>query len=176
MSNPRFGFRAWSIAAGLLLLPAAARAQVTTADLVGRVRDGSGAVVAGAAVTIENLGTAATRSMPASDQGDYVFNLLPIGQYSIKVEAARFRTFTRSPIVLAAGERVRVDVKLEVGHSAETVEVTAAVSNLQTDSSTISALVTEKSVQDLPVSGRNFIRLVQLVPGASEGVPNSLAS
>src|SRR5262249_36246263 len=156
----------WLAASLMLLAPALAHAQVTTADLVGRVTDPSGAVVAKANVTIENLGTGATRSMTASADGEYVFNLLPIGRYSVKVEAPRFRTFTANEVVLAAGDRHRVDAKLELGQATESVEVTAAVSNLQTDSSTMSALVTEKAVQDLPVSGRNFVRLVQLVPGA----------
>jgi len=165
------------LAASLCLaLPAAAPAQVTTADLVGRVTDGTGAVVLAASVTIENLGTAAKRSMAANAEGEFVFNLLPIGRYSLRVEAPKFHTFTVAEVVLAAGDRARVDARLEVGQAAESVEVMAGVSSLQTDSSTMSALVTEKAVQDLPVAGRNFVRLVQLVPGASEGVPNSLAS
>ena len=65
---------------------------------------------------------------------------------------------------------------MQVGLVAETITVTAASPLLQTDTSTLSALVTEKAVQDLPVNGRNFVRLVQLAPGANEGLPNSLAS
>src|SRR5204863_8676538 len=68
------------------------------------------------------------------------------------------------------------DSQLQVGLLAETITVTAASPLLQTDTSTLSALVTEKAVQDLPVNGRNFVQLVQLVPGAFEGLPNSLAS
>src|SRR5439155_18258229 len=66
--------------------------------------------------------------------------------------------------------------KLQVGAVAENVTVTGESPLLQTDTATLSSLVTEKAVQDLPVNGRNFVRLVQLVPGATEGVPNSLAS
>ena len=79
-------------------------------------------------------------------------------------------------MTLSAGDRVRFDTKLQVGLVAETITVTAASPLLQTDTSTLSALVTEKAVQDLPVNGRNFVRLVQLAPGAHEGLPNSLAS
>ncbi len=79
-------------------------------------------------------------------------------------------------MTLSAGDRVRFDTKLQVGLVAETITVTAASPLLQTDTSTLSALVTEKAVQDLPVNGRNFVRLVQLAPGANEGLPNSLAS
>src|SRR6185436_8777204 len=79
-------------------------------------------------------------------------------------------------LALAAGDRARLDVKLQVGAVSENVTVVAESPLVQTDSSTLSSLVTEKAVQDLPVNGRNFVRLVQLVPGATEGVPNSLAS
>src|SRR5204863_3015279 len=68
------------------------------------------------------------------------------------------------------------DSQLQVGLLAETITVTAASPLLQTDTSTLSALVTEKAVQDLPVNGRNYVRLVQAIPGANEGLPNSLAS
>ena len=68
--------------------------------------------------------------------------------------------------MLAAGDRARIDAKLQVGAVSETVNVTGESPLVQTDSSTLSSLVTEKAVQDLPVNGRNFVRLVQLVPGA----------
>ncbi len=79
-------------------------------------------------------------------------------------------------VSLSAGDRARFDAKLQLGQVAENVTVTAESPLVQTDSATISALVTEKAVQDLPVSGRNVVRLVQLVPGAFEGQQNSLAS
>jgi hypothetical protein len=158
-----------------LILHAAANAQVTTADIIGRVTDASGAVLPGVTVTVENVGTRETRVSPTSASGDYAFNLLPIGRYTVKIELQGFATQTAAA-VLAAGDRARIDVKLQVGGVAENVTVVAESPLVQTDSSTVSSLVTEKAVQDLPVNGRNFVRLVQLVPGATEGVPNSLAS
>src|SRR5436305_14698167 len=77
---------------------------------------------------------------------------------------------------IAAGDRTWLDVRMQVGAVSGSVLVTAESPLVQTDSATLSSLVTEKAVQDLPVNGRNFVRLVQLVPGANEGVPNSLAS
>src|SRR5437867_13447000 len=70
----------------LLILSVYAVAQVTTADVVGRVTDTSGAVLPGVMIVIENLGTGATRSAVSSDTGDYVFNLLPPGRYSVRFE------------------------------------------------------------------------------------------
>ena len=158
-----------------LLFPTIALAQVTSADIVGRVTDTSGAVLPGATVIVENLGTGETRAMPANEAGDFAFNLLPIGRYAVRIELQGFRGQTTN-VTLATGDRIRVDGKLQIGTVQETITVTAAVSPLQTDTSTVSALVTEKAVQDLPVNGRNFVRLIQSVPGAHEGVPNSLAS
>jgi len=158
-----------------LLLAGPVHAQITTADLVGRVTDTSGGVLPGATVTLTNEGTRDVRVATTGDGGDYVFNLLPIGSYTVAVTLQGFGSQS-AKVVLSAGDRVRFDTKLQVGLVSETILVTAASPLLQTDTSTLSALVTEKAVQDLPVNGRNFVRLVQLAPGANEGLPNSLAS
>ena len=160
---------------GVILLAANAAAQVTTADIVGRVSDSTGAVLPGVTVTVEHQGTHDVRAVPTNEGGDYAFNLLPIGTYQVKMELQGFGTLT-SAVAVSAGDRARVDGKLQVGSVAETITVAGTAPLVQTDSSTVSSLVTEKAVQDLPVNGRNFVRLVQLVPGATEGVPNSLAS
>ena len=101
-----------------------------------------------------------------SDTGDYVFTLLPIGTYTVKIELQGFSAYS-SRAVLTSGDRIRVDGKLNVGTVTETVEVTAEAPLLQTDASTLRSLVTEKAVQDLPISGRNFVNLVSMVPGAT---------
>src|SRR5436190_1976161 len=158
-----------------LVISSAAVAQVTTADIVGRVTDSSNAVLPGATVTVENVGTHETRVAPTNESGDFAFTLLPIGTYTIKIELQGFTTHNAGR-ALAPGDRAGVDARLQVGPVAENVTVTGESPLLQTDTATLSSLVTEKAVQDLPVNGRNFVRLVQLVPGATEGVPNSLAS
>jgi len=167
--------RSIAAAAFCLTLHAAASAQVTTADIVGRVTDTTGGVLPGATVTIEHLGTRDVRSVPANSTGDFVFNLLPIGAYSVKVELQGFITQS-ARLSLSAGDRVRFDAKLQIGQVAESVLVTAESPLVQTDTATVGALVSSKAVEDLPVSGRNIQRLVQLVPGAFEGQTNSLAS
>jgi hypothetical protein len=156
-----------------IALPTLASAQ--TADIVGRVMDNSGAVLPGATVTVENTGTRDVRTAVTSETGDYVFALLPIGTYTVKIELQGFSGQTSS-VVLTSGDRTRVDGKLNVGTITETVQVTAEAQLLQTDASTLRTLVTEKAVQDLPVVGRNFINLVQMVPGANTGAANSVAS
>jgi hypothetical protein len=167
----------WSVRLGAfyLLLQSLAFAQVTTADIVGRVTDATGAVLPGATVTITNEGTRDVRTTPTSESGDYAFNLLPIGTYAVKVELQGFGT-QNTRLSLSAGDRARFDAKMSLGQVAENITVTAQVSALQTDTSTVGSLINLKEVQDLPVNGRNFIRLIQGLPGANEGLPNSLAS
>lgn len=158
-----------------LLCAAAVRAQ-ETADVVGTVTDASGAVVPGAAVTLTNTGTNAVQTTQTSSGGDYVFNLLQVGTYSVKVESKGFKTYSAPSITLAAGDRARVDAKMEVGDVTQTVEVSSTVAPaLQTDTSTIGSLVPSQSVEDLPLDSRNIVRLIQLTAGATEGSPSSIA-
>ena len=118
MSRVRCAFAAAAVT--FLVLPTTAAAQVTTADIVGRVTDSSGAVLPGAVVTIENLATHDVRSVPTNGTGDYVFNLLPIGTYTVKVELSGFSTQTAT-VNLSTGDRVRFDPKLQLGQIAENV-------------------------------------------------------
>jgi hypothetical protein len=152
------------VVAASLALPSLASAQ--TAEIVGRVTDNTGGVLPGATVTVENNGTRDVRTAVTSETGDYVFTLLPIGTYTVRIELQGFSAFS-SRAVLTSGDRTRIDGKLNVGVVSETVEVTAEAPLLQTDASTLRTLVTEKAVQDLPISGRNFVNLVSMVPGAT---------
>ena len=147
-------------------------AQVTTADLVGRVTDTSGAVLPGVTVTVTQTGTGATRTQTTSDTGDYAFNLLPIGAYEIKLELQGFKA-QASQTSLSAGQRARFDGRLDLGSVNETVQVTAEVPLLQTDSVSVGTLLTDKAVLETPAQERNIYRLLALVPGATEGAVSS---
>jgi hypothetical protein len=162
-------------AVGLMVEATGSHAQVTTADVVGRVTDASGGALPGATVTITNPGTGDTRTQVTNESGDYAFNLLPIGKYTLKVELQGFSPFA-GEMQLSAGDRQRVDTALTVGGVTETVEVTSAAAAVQSDSATVGALLPEKAVQNLPLNGRNIIGLVRMIPGANEGAPNSLSS
>jgi outer membrane receptor protein involved in Fe transport len=154
---------------------AAVHAQVTTADLVGRVTDSSGGALPGATVVVTNPATGDQREQVTGSMGDYVFSLLPIGRYTLRVELQGFTPFGAN-VQLSAGDRQRVDAPLAVGAITETILVTAEAPIIQTDSATVGALLPETAVQDLPLNGRNVIGLVRLVPGANEGLPSSLSS
>src|SRR5947207_10561133 len=146
-----------------------------TGDIVGRVTDTSGAVLPGVTVTAQNEATTIARTTITSETGDYTFTVLPIGAYTVKIELAGFQSVS-SRVELATGDRTRVDARMQVGTVEETVAVTGDAPLLETDTSTVGALINEKTVQDAPIPGRNIIRMVQMIPGASEGALSSLAN
>src|SRR5438876_7949677 len=163
-----------SILTVLFIFSTAAFAQGTV-DIVGRVTDTSGGVLPAVSVTAENVSTKISRTTITSNTGDYTFTLLPIGSYSVKIELSGFQT-VNARVDLATGDRARVDARMQLGTVAETIMVTGDAPLLQTDTATVGALINEKTVQDAPIPGRNIIRMVQLIPGASEGALSSLAN
>jgi hypothetical protein len=144
--------------ASILIFAVVATAQVTTADVVGRITDPSEAVIPGARVSIQNVETKITRSTVTGESGDYVINLLPPGRYTVSIEVPGFKTHTTTELILSVGDRRRVDVEMEVGEIDEIkIEVVSQAPMLQTDSSAVGALITENAVQDLPLNGRNYV-------------------
>lgn len=167
-----------ALVTGLVLMAGTsiAHAQLATADILGTVTDATGAVVPQAKVTITNTGTREQRTAMTDASGNYDFSLLPVGTYDVSVAEAGFKGSTVTHVAIEAGDRAREDVKLQTGTVAETVTVEAQTPLLQADNATVSSTVTAKAVQDLPLNGRNFVQLVQLVPGANEGPGNGLTS
>jgi len=168
--------RAVSLLALLIFFTAGAFGQLNTADIVGTVVDTTGAVVPNATVTLNNLGTNEKRTTQSNSSGEYNFTLLAVGHYSVTVKAAGFQTSIAKDIAVEAGDRARYDVHLQLGSESTTIEVTASTPLLQADTATVSSTVTARAVQDLPLNGRNFVQLVDLVPGANEGAGNGLSS
>jgi hypothetical protein len=153
------------------------RAQLTTADFGGAVTDSTGAVIFHAQITLIETGTHAFRKAQSNEDGAYSFNQIQPGIYTLKIEAKGFKAFTVSGIQVSAGAHPRVDAKLDVGQTAETVEVTAdSIASLQSDTSSLESSVAAQAVQDLPLNGRNFVNLVQVQPGVNAGNPNSISS
>jgi hypothetical protein len=159
-----------------LLVPAAMRAQVGSADVLGTVTDPTGAVVPAAKVTITNLGTAAERTTTTSAKGEYIFNTLPNGTYTLTVEAPGFKVSTVVGFPLTTDARARYDVSLKTGAITEKIEVTGQVAALQTDSSTVGSTIEDKTVQDLPLNARSFEVAIQVQPGVTAGPAGSMAS
>ena len=154
---------------------AQAFAQLITADILGTVTDAAGALLPNAKITVVNTDTSEARTTVTSGSGDFFINLLPPGPYRVTVEAPAFKRFVTN-VTLVAGDRARTDAQLQVGDTSQTVEVTATTPALQTDSSAMRDTVAAKSVQDLPLNGRNYITLVETAPGAAAGPSNSIIS
>ncbi len=160
----------------VLLSQMPALGQETSATILGTVSDPSGAVVPGAAVKLTNLGTQITQGTISNSVGDYLFTLLTPGKYSLSVTARGFKTVVVPLIVIAAGDRNRENAILASGAVTETVTVTASALLLQRETSSLTSVVTEQPVQDLPLNGRNVVNLVQIQPGVNAGSPDAISS
>jgi hypothetical protein len=152
-----------------------ASAQVNTADILGTVTDAGGAVIPNVKVTVVNTATNETKTTTTNSTGDYIFNLMPSGEYSITAEAPSFKKGTIN-LNVVSGDRARANLQLQVGDVTQTVEVAAQSPALQTDSAALSTVVGAQSVQDLPLNGRNFVTLVQSTVGVAIGPSNSILS
>jgi hypothetical protein len=141
-------------------------AQNTTGTITGRLTDATGAVVAGAKVTVENMGTSETRTLTTDQSGDYTATLLLPGSYRVTSERAGFKIEVRNAITLQLDQTVRVDITMSVGSTTERVEVNATALTLDTDSASIGQVIDRKQVNELPLNGRSFVSLLFLEPGA----------
>jgi outer membrane receptor protein involved in Fe transport len=150
----------------MLLSAAHLHAQGATAAISGTVLDPTGAAIPGASITVRNIGTAFTRTVISDDQGRYVAPELPIGEYEVQASLAGFQTVVRRGISLTVGSRPVVDLQLPIGQAAETVSVTGEISQVETTSSSVSSLVNQTQMRELPLNGRNFEQLILLAPGA----------
>ncbi len=141
------------------------RAQVT-ASVSGRVEDSSGAALPGATVTVTSLETGAGRTVSTGEAGTYRVLSLPVGRYEVKAELAGFKAALQTGVSLAIGEQGVVNLKLEVGAVQEQVTVIGEASVVNTTTASVSGLVGEREVKDLPLNGRSFDNLITLNPGA----------
>src|SRR5437762_3422353 len=112
-----------------------------TATVVGAVADSTGSVVPGAAVTITNVETSVVSKGVTSSEGSYYVAFLAAGVYDLTVEAAGFKKYVQSGLVLRAGETPRVDLQLEVGAVSESVRVSATNPLLETETATVGEIV-----------------------------------
>jgi len=141
-------------------------AQVTTADLTGRVLDTQGRVVTGATVTATNKGTGQTRTATTNDSGDYTITQLPPGKYDVTVEAPNFSKALAQDFELNVGAKVTQNFELKPGEVSATVQVTSEGTPVETTTSEISKNITPGEVQNLPLLNRTFANLSIIAPEA----------
>jgi len=169
----KFGMRisCWMyfVLALLLTFPATiAFAQYDTGSLVGAIHDATGAVLPGATVTVLNEDTGAAYTSVTGTEGQYEVPSLHTGRYKISAEHAGFSTAVADHITISVGSRQRIDLTLEVGKSATTVQVTDVALQLETDSSERSETVTGYQTAAFPLVSRNYADLLGLVAGARQ--------
>lgn len=156
-----------AIAFCCLALCAPVSAQNSRGTILGHVTDPSGAALQGVKVTATNMKTGVTNAFTTSAAGDYVFvNLVP-GTYEVTVEAAGFTEARSTGLILEVEQTLRQDFALTVGTVNEEVTVTAAAQMVQTDNTTLGDVLDQKTIEELPSSGRDFNNLLQLSTGAA---------
>src|ERR1700733_3038666 len=155
--------------AGLLTVSCCspASAQSTNATLSGVVLDAQGAVVPHAEVLAIDTQTGQSHGTTSGENGNYAITDLPIGEYKITASANGFKTLVIPVITLHVDQAASLDLKLEVGAVSEHIVVTTSLPLLNTDTSSVGQVVDNQSIESQPLNGRDFWKLVALVPGAS---------
>lgn len=162
----------------LLLLPLAFLAWgQSTATIVGRVADPTGAVLSGAQVTARNTATGLERSTQTTQTGDFELPLLPItGVYNLVVTQQGFQTAELTGITLQVDQRARFDVTMKVGAVSERITIQETTPIVNTESGSIGQVISNKKIVDLPLNGRNFTQLASLLPNAITGTSGTVGA
>jgi len=149
--------------------------QGTNGTLRGVVKDPRGGLVPNAAVTLSSVDRGDERQTKTNSEGAYIFTAVAPGKFTLKVEAANFKT-TSSDVSVAPSESVTLDVGLEVGAPTENVTITADVAQIKTDTGERSDTLTAKQIDNLSIIGRSGLELLRILPGVvgpDPGDPNS---
>jgi hypothetical protein len=158
----------WTFGIGVLVLELAgahAGAQVAAGNISGYVKDASGAVIPKVTVTSRMVEQQAVRTTETDSAGFYNFLALPPGTYELAFEVKGFEKLTQTGLQLTVGQNLRVDSTLQVGTVQSQVEVGAQTPLVDTTSATMSGLIDDRRVVDLPLNGRNVISLAGILPG-----------
>jgi hypothetical protein len=156
------------IGCALILGTSAAIAQVDTGTILGTVKDQTGAVVPDAKVTIVNQGTGESITTTTRPDGTYIVTPLKIGSYRITVELAGFKKEENAAFDLNIQQQAVVDFALQTGATNETVQVTAQAELLQTQSAVVGQVIGAKTVEAMPLNGRDWTMLATLTPGVTQ--------
>ena len=142
-------------------------AQVTGATISGTITDASGAVIAGAEISVRNTATGINRNTTTDSAGFYTVPNLNPGPYEVKVSAKGFTTALQSNLTLAVGAQQQLNIPMKVGETSQTVQVTEAAPQIELTSSTISDQIESTTVTELPLNGRDWAALATLSPGVN---------
>ena len=151
----------------LHLLSSGATAQTTTSTIEGTVKDPRGEVVAGAQIKASSPSLATERTTTSDENGFYRITALPAGTYTLTASGTGFANSTLGSVELTVNRTLTLDVQLEVGKVQEQVNVTAETQLIDSTSSATGTTVTPRQITEYPVNGRNYLDLLQLVPGVA---------
>ena len=152
----------------LLLLGTNAAAQTFRGTILGTVTDSSGAAIAGAAVAVKNVNTGLSRTVTTSEDGTYSVPELPIGTYAVTIEKTGFKQGLVTGIQVEVSSERRADVTLQPGEVSQTIEVTGdQLPQVESTSNVLGGIVESRVVTNLPVNGRDYQKLINLVPGVT---------
>jgi Carboxypeptidase regulatory-like domain len=151
---------------GSLLLTGSLSAQtsVSSGSIAGAVTDPTGAVLAGAKVTITNQQTGQASVLTSNGSGSYTTGALAPGAYRVEVTAAGFSK-TATTVNVQVGNTTTADMRLSVGQESQTIEVQSGAVTVNTEQAEVQGVLTSQQIENLPVNGRNFLDLAQLEPG-----------
>ncbi|HMC63267.1 MAG TPA: TonB-dependent receptor [Candidatus Solibacter sp.] len=150
----------------LFLMITAAHAQVASATLSGTVLDQSSGAIAAAAVIATQSATAFTRSTVTDAHGNYVFDPLPIGAYTITARKSGFRDYEATGVILEVNQKARHEIQLTLGAAQDRITVTATVSPVDTEGASVGYRLDNSKIAGIPLASRNVVSLVTLGPGA----------
>ncbi|MGB6682639.1 MAG: carboxypeptidase regulatory-like domain-containing protein, partial [Candidatus Acidiferrum sp.] len=162
------------LAPAVLFAARIAGAQSTGGQIRGTISDPSSASVTAATVTLLNEATRTGRTVQSGTNGEYIFLEVPVGSYEIDVTQTGFKKFVRKGIALDLNEVATVDITLQLGSAAESVEVTGAPPVVDTSSTQLGAVVNERASTQLPLNQRDVYQLLQLQPGVQSQLGNDL--
>ena len=168
MNNPGITFLIRSAMFALLLVSGSSvMAQHIRGALEGTIADPNGAVISGAKVSVKNDATSAEVRVTANDRGYFNVQNLEAGTYTVTVEQSGFRKYVAKDVSIKVGGVTPLTIGLQVGSQEQAVEVTATSTEAAVDSSrgTIDGVITARTIENLPLNGRNFLDLAQLEPG-----------
>ncbi|MGA2812351.1 MAG: carboxypeptidase regulatory-like domain-containing protein, partial [Candidatus Acidiferrum sp.] len=158
----------------ILILPSGALAQTFRGTILGTVTDTSGAAIASATVTVKNTGTGLTRTVSTAEDGSYAVPELPIGSYTVTVTNTGFKTGVVSALTVEVSTELRADVALQAGDVAQQIEVQGdTLPQVDTTENTLGGVIESKIAANLPVNGRDYQKLIYLVPGVA-GSPDQI--
>jgi outer membrane receptor protein involved in Fe transport len=147
------------------LLLAASPLLAQNAELSGLIADPSGLAVPSAKVSVQSAGTSATRTVSSNQRGEYSVPALLPGPYNITIVATGFKTVHQNGVVVEVGQRARLDFALTVGSNTESITVQGNAPLLNTSDASVSTVIGNQFVENLPLNGRSFSSLIDLTPG-----------